>query len=92
MPVILVTQEADQEDRDLKPAWANSAWDPILKKPITKMAGGVAEGVGPELKPQYWKKKKSQWLHIVLRTKHNLRNIQLFLLICGVYFKTPADA
>jgi hypothetical protein len=22
------------------------------------MAGGVAQGVGPEFKPQYWKKKK----------------------------------
>jgi hypothetical protein len=31
-----------------------------LKKPITKKrAGGVAQGVGPEFKPQYCKKKKS---------------------------------
>jgi hypothetical protein len=26
----------DQEDLGLKPAWANSSRDPILKKPITK--------------------------------------------------------
>jgi hypothetical protein len=35
---------------------ANSPSDPILKKPITKEikeAGGVAQGVGPEFKPQY---------------------------------------
>jgi hypothetical protein len=26
----------DQEDRSLKPAWANNSRDPILKKPNTK--------------------------------------------------------
>jgi hypothetical protein len=31
----------------------------ILKKPITKRAGGVAQGVGLEFKPQYHKKKKN---------------------------------
>jgi hypothetical protein len=30
------------------------------KKPFTKRAGGVAEGVGPEFKPQYCKKKKKK--------------------------------
>jgi hypothetical protein len=29
-----------------------------LKKPITKRAGGMAQGVGPEFKPQYQEKKK----------------------------------
>jgi hypothetical protein len=29
-----------------------------LKKIINKRAGGVAQGVGPEFKPQYSKKKK----------------------------------
>jgi hypothetical protein len=28
-----------------------------LKKPTQKRAGGVAQGVGFEFKPQYWKKK-----------------------------------
>jgi hypothetical protein len=33
----------DQEDHGLKPAGANSSWDPILKKTHhKKMAGGVA--------------------------------------------------
>jgi hypothetical protein len=36
---------------------ANSLWDPILKKPITKKGCGVAQSVGPELKPQQKKKK-----------------------------------
>jgi hypothetical protein len=31
---------------------------PYLKKPISKKTGGVAQGVGPEFKPQYQKKKK----------------------------------
>jgi hypothetical protein len=54
----------DQEDRGLKPARANSSMRPISKKAITytqkKGAGGVAQGVGPEFKPQYYKKKKKK--------------------------------
>jgi hypothetical protein len=38
----------DQEDR--------GSWDPILKNPLQKKAGGVAQGVGPELKAQYHQK------------------------------------
>jgi hypothetical protein len=29
--------------------------NPYLKKPFTKTSGGVAQGVGPEFKPQYCK-------------------------------------
>jgi hypothetical protein len=43
----------DQEDPGLKPDLANSLRDPILKIPITKRSGGVAQGEGPEFKPQY---------------------------------------
>jgi hypothetical protein len=43
----------DQEDCSSKPAQGNSSEDPISKIPNTKRAGGVAQGVGPELKPQY---------------------------------------
>jgi hypothetical protein len=46
----------DQENRCSKPTRANRLQDPILKKPFTKRAGGVAQGVGPEFKPQYLKK------------------------------------
>jgi hypothetical protein len=42
------------------PAWANSSRDPISKEPIIKKAGGVAQGVGPEFKPQYLKKTKKK--------------------------------
>jgi hypothetical protein len=50
----------DQEDCSSKPAQANSFRDPISKKPFThkkKRVGGVAQGVDPELKPQYCKNK-----------------------------------
>jgi hypothetical protein len=42
----------DQEDLGLKPVQANSS-----RKSITKRGGGVAQGAGPEFKPQYCKKK-----------------------------------
>jgi hypothetical protein len=42
----------------LKPTPVNSSTRPYLEKnPSQKRAGGVAQGVGPEFKPQYWKKK-----------------------------------
>jgi hypothetical protein len=42
-----------------KPSWTNSLQDPMSKKKSQKRAGGVAQGVGSEFKPQYCKKKKS---------------------------------
>jgi hypothetical protein len=47
----------DQEDHSLRPTQANSSRDPILKKICTKRVEGVVQGIGPELKPQYYKKK-----------------------------------
>jgi hypothetical protein len=47
----------DQEDYSSKPAEANSSRDPILKKAIRKRAGGMAQGVGSEFKPQNQKPK-----------------------------------
>jgi hypothetical protein len=53
---------SDQEDHCSKPALVNSSRDPILKNPLFKKkknrAVGVAEGEGPEFKPQYCKNKK----------------------------------
>jgi hypothetical protein len=46
----------DQEDCGSRPAWANNSPDPILIN-LTKSTGGVVQGVGPEFKPQYCKKK-----------------------------------
>jgi hypothetical protein len=51
VPVVLATQEAEISS---KPAQANSLQGPILKKILHKnKVGGVAEGEGPEFKPQY---------------------------------------
>jgi hypothetical protein len=43
----------------LKPARANSSGALISKIPITKRAGGVAQGEDPEFKPQYHKTKQT---------------------------------
>jgi hypothetical protein len=64
MPTILATQEARSEGSQFKA----SLWQIVLRDPISilpqktkqnKRAGGVAQGVGPELKPQYCQKKKT---------------------------------
>jgi hypothetical protein len=45
----------DQEDQGSKPAQANSSMRSYLKKAHhKKRAGGVAQGEGPEFKPQYY--------------------------------------
>jgi hypothetical protein len=44
--------------------------DLISKTPSQKRAGGVAQGVGPKLKPQYSQKKKA------LNSKINNDNMQ----------------
>jgi hypothetical protein len=48
----------DQEDHGLKPAQENSSQHPFSKKKkkSKKRAGGVAQGIGPQFKPQYRKK------------------------------------
>jgi hypothetical protein len=49
------------EDCGMRATWANSWWDPSQKR-----AGGVAQGVGPEFKPQYHNK------YINKQTKSNV--------------------
>jgi hypothetical protein len=76
-----------QEDHGSKPVQANSLGDPILKKPITKRAGGVAQDVGPEFKPQCLERKKKlkellplkTWSHIGLE-RDGREEGQYFLL------------
>jgi hypothetical protein len=48
----------DQEDRGWMPTRANNPQDPTSKKTHHKKSGGLAQGVGPEFKPQYYKEKK----------------------------------
>jgi hypothetical protein len=55
MPVTLATQEAEMR----KIAAVQSQPGQIVGKTLSrKRAAGVAQGVGPEFKPQYCKKKK----------------------------------
>jgi hypothetical protein len=60
MPVSLATQEAQIRRITVQSQpRANSSQDPISKKkkkPSQKRAGEVAQGVGPEFKPQYCQK------------------------------------
>jgi hypothetical protein len=52
------SESRDQEDHGLKPPQANSFSRLYLKKTLhKKKGGGVAQGEGPEFKPQYWEKK-----------------------------------
>jgi hypothetical protein len=46
IPVILATQEAEQEDQNLKPTRANSLGNPILKIPNTKKSWWSASSGG----------------------------------------------
>jgi hypothetical protein len=59
MPVILTTQETEIRRITVRSQpWANSSQDPISKKKKIhhkKRAGGMAQGVGPEFKPQHSK-------------------------------------
>jgi hypothetical protein len=57
----------DQEDHSLKSAWANSLWDPILKKPSQKKGWwNGSQCIGPEFKPQYRKRKGKNKTHTTL--------------------------
>jgi hypothetical protein len=60
----------DQEDNGFKPAQTNSSQDPISKISNTKRAGGVAQGVGPQFKPQYCKKRKEKELKASIVVHH----------------------
>jgi hypothetical protein len=62
-PVILAIQEAEIRRIAVRSqSRKNSSQDPISKKPITKKrADEVAQGVGPEFKLKYHKKKKKMF-------------------------------
>jgi hypothetical protein len=58
-PVILAIQKVEIR----RISQRNSSRDPISKKPHhKKRAGEVVQGIGPEFKPQYRKKKKKKKL------------------------------
>jgi hypothetical protein len=61
-PIILATQEAEIRRIVIQTLpQRNRFTSPSLEKNLhKKRAGGVAQGVGPEFKPQYHKKKKKE--------------------------------
>jgi hypothetical protein len=80
----------DQEDCSLKAAWAGSSPDPILKNLLQKRAIGVAQGVGPEFKPQDHKtttatKKRQLKLMTIKNKEQNLETPNVFGLWCCYY-------
>jgi hypothetical protein len=56
----------DQKDHGSKPAKANSSRDPILKSLVTKRAGRMTQGIGPEFKPQYCSLSLSLPIYIIM--------------------------
>jgi hypothetical protein len=61
MPVILATQEAEIRRVTVQSQPRQRVHETLSRKPITKnWTGGVAQGEGPEFKPQYHKKKKKK--------------------------------
>jgi hypothetical protein len=61
--------DRDQEDHGLKPGLGKQFTRPFLEKnPSQKRDGGMAQGVGLEVKPQYCKRKKKKYKlpHVLL--------------------------
>jgi hypothetical protein len=64
-PVILATQEAELRRIVVQIGPGQIVYETLSRKTLHKnRAGGMAQGEGPEFKPQYWKKKFSKCLHI----------------------------
>jgi hypothetical protein len=55
-----------------------------LKSPSQKRAGGVTQGVGPEFRPQYWKREKSQIRKLVITNFFSGLRINLYERTCKV--------
>jgi hypothetical protein len=67
MPVIQATQEAEIRRTAVQSQLRQIVRETLSwKKPFTKRAGGVAQGVGPEFKPHYHKKKSHMELTYIL--------------------------
>jgi hypothetical protein len=57
-PVAHTCNLSYSRESQFKASQAHSLQDPISKHLSQKRAGGVAQGTGPEFKPQYQKKKE----------------------------------
>jgi hypothetical protein len=62
MPIILSIQEAEIWKITVQSHTRQIVHETLTQKnPQQKMAGGVAQGIGPEFKPQYHKKRELQF-------------------------------
>jgi hypothetical protein len=69
MPILLATQEAEIRRIEVQSLLRQIVHETLFwKNSSQKRSGGVAQGVGPEFKSQYGKKKK-KW-HYAFETKH----------------------
>jgi hypothetical protein len=72
----------DQGDLGSKPAWqpGQLVCETLSRKNTPqKRAGGVAEDVGPEFKPQYWKKKKNSYAKLATLDQAPIKIFTAFL-------------
>jgi hypothetical protein len=58
MPIILATREAEIRRVVVRSKPGQTVQETLTQKNSQKRPGRVAQGVGPELKPQYHKKKQ----------------------------------
>jgi hypothetical protein len=76
-PIILATQEAEIRRVTFRSQTQQMVCETLSRKnPSQKRAGRVAQGVGPEFKPQYQKKKKSEarsFVQTILRNRERER-------------------
>jgi hypothetical protein len=78
MLVILATQEAEIRRIAVQGQPRQIILETLAQKnPSHKWAGGVAEGVGPEFKPQYHKKKKKKKGEGRFKKPHSSRDFSL---------------
>jgi hypothetical protein len=73
-PVILATQKAEIRRITFQSKPGQIVHETLSRNTLHKnRGGGVAQGEGPEFKPQYWKKKKNPpWFSEVLKSPHLL--------------------
>jgi hypothetical protein len=80
MPVILATQEAEIRRIKVQRQPRQIVRSYLEKNPSQKRAGGVAQTVGHEFKPQYHQKRKR---------KKRTKTISLFCFVLFFNFNSP---
>jgi hypothetical protein len=62
LALVLATQKAEIRRIEVQSQFSHIVHETLSQIPITKRAGRVAQGEGPEFKPHYYKKKKKKSL------------------------------